>query len=362
MNAGLSPAHAPELGMIEARFGRVWNEVERNHVVQTLAKAGYAFYHYGPKGDHALRRDWQSAHNPGQTRQLVALSQQVRAAGMRFGIALTPVGATHPFDDDARRILARRVAELDAIGIDDLGILFDDLRGDLPTLAERQAEVVNFCAGKTAASRVFMCPTYYSDDRLLDIVFGQRPPGYLRDLGRLLDPAISVWWTGEEVCARAIGPAHVARVATALGRRVSLWDNYPVNDGERMSRMLHLRAFTGRSADVADHVAAHAINPAIQAHLTCIPALTLPMLYAQGPSYAYGEAFLAAARQLLGDELAGMVRDDLLPLQDVGRENLADRAIRLRERYAAFDHPAAAEIVRWLDGHDQMTNHEVQTQ
>ena len=96
------PSTRPDLGMIEGRFGRLWTADERSHVVATLAGAGYSFYHYGPKGDRALRRDWRVAHDPAQTRALARLSAQVRGAGMRFGIALTPDGSTHPFDDAAR--------------------------------------------------------------------------------------------------------------------------------------------------------------------------------------------------------------------------------------------------------------------
>lgn len=232
----------------------------------------------------------------------------------------------------------------------------------MPDLAARQAEVVNFCAGRTRATRVYTCPTYYSDDPVLDLVFGDRPSDYLQTLGRLLDPAVQVYWTGEEVCARAIEPAHLERVVTALGRRVCLWDNWPVNDGARMSRFLHLRAFTGRSADAAHYLSGHAINPALQAQLGCIPALTLPMVYAHGTDYSYGAAFHAAAEQLLGHDFAALLRQDLPALQDVGIERLGARAERLRRRYAAIDHPAAREIVRWLDGDDLMTDDEVQTQ
>lgn len=352
----------PELGLIEGRFGRIWTEAERGHVVQTLAAAGYGFYHYGPKADRALRRAWRERHDPEQTAMLGRLSTQVRAAGLRFGIALTPIGSTHPFDDEARAALARRVADLDAIGIDDLAVLFDDLRGDMPDLAARQADVVNFCAGLTRATRVYTCPTYYSDDPVLDLVFGDRPAGYLAELGRRLDPAVRVYWTGEEVCSRAVDRTHVERVAQELGRPVCLWDNYPVNDGARMSRFLHLRAFTGRSAAIAPHVSGHAINPAIQAHLGCIPALTLAVLYRQGEAYAYGAAFAEAARQVLGAEFAQMLQQDLPAFQDVGHERLGSRGERLRVRYASIDHPAAREIVRWLDGDDLMTDDEVQTQ
>lgn len=352
----------PELGLIEGRFGRIWSEEERLYVVRTLADAGYAFYHYGPKADRALRREWRTGHDAARAAELKRLSAECRARGMRFGMAITPVGSTHPFDAEARANLTRRVADLDAIGIDDLAVLFDDLRGDMPQLAAKQAEVVNFCAGLTRATRVYTCPTYYSDDPVLDLVFGDRPSDYLGELGRLLDPAVQVYWTGEEVCSREIGPAHLARVAQELGRPMCLWDNYPVNDGARMSRFLHLRAFTGRPTAIAGHISGHAINPAIQAHLGCIPAITLPMVYGSGEDYAYGAAFGKAARRLLGDDFAAMLQQDLPALQDVGFERLGGRTERLRARYAGIDHSAAREIVRWLEGGDLMTDDEVQTQ
>jgi hypothetical protein len=57
-----------------------------------------------------------------------------------------------------------------------------------------------------------------------------------------------------------------------------------------------------------------------------------------------------------------MLQQDLPALQDVGYERLGSRTERLRPRYAGIDHPAAREIVRWLDGDDLMTDDEVQTQ
>lgn len=351
-----------DLGIVEGRFGRLWTWEERNHVLRTLAGAGYNFYHYGPKADRHLRRDWRTAHPPEQAAALATFAQSCRATGVRFGMALTPVGATHPFDAAARADLRDRLSHLDAIGIDDLCILFDDLPGDLPDLAAEQADLVAFCAEYSKATRLYFCPSYYSDDPVLDLVFGARPAGYLAELGRRLDPAVRVYWTGEEVCSQEIGLAHLERVAAELGRPVCLWDNYPVNDGVRMSRFLHLRGFTGRPAAIAGTLAGHAINPAIQPYLSCIPALTLAASYAQGDRYSYGEAFMAAATTLLGPEFAGLLRQDIAALQDVGHERLGARRDTLKARYAAIDHPAAREIVHWLDGEDLMTDDEVKTQ
>lgn len=351
-----------ELGVIEGRFGTPWSWEERSEVMRTLAGTGYRFYHYGPKGDAHLRRTWREPHPPAQTAALAAFAGDCRDAGVRFGIALTPMGATHPFDDAARGQLIARLAAFDAIGIDDLAILFDDLRGDLPDLARQQAELVDFCSQHTRATRLYFCPSYYSYDPVLDRVFGRRPEGYLAELGRLLDPAVRIYWTGEEVFSPEISVAHLREVEAELGRKVCLWDNYPVNDGSRMSRFLHLRGFTGRPPAIAGHLTGHAINPAIQPRLSCIPALTLAANYAQGDGYSYGRAFDTAARALLGDELAAMVRDDLLALQDTGWERLDARREVLRARYADIDQPAAREIVDWLDGHHIMTDDEVKTQ
>ena len=352
----------PELGVIEGRFGRPWSWAERTTVMATLGRSGYRFYHYGPKADRHLRRNWREEHPSDQVEALAAFSDQCRRRGVRFGMALTPMGATHPFGPADGVDLARRVAHLDAIGIDDLVVLFDDVRGDLPDLAREQTAVVNHCADRTRATRVYFCPTYYSDDPVLDRVFGRRPPGHLAELGRRLDPEVKVYWTGEEVCAREIGVGHLARVSGELGRPVCLWDNYPVNDGARMSRFLHLRAFTGRPAVIEAQVSGHAINPAMQPLLSCIPALTLIASYREGAAYAYGEAFSAAAREVVGDELAAMLREDLPALQDIGLDRLGERRSALRSRYAAVEHAAAAEVVRWLDGGDLVTDDEVKTQ
>jgi hypothetical protein len=171
-----------------------------------------------------------------------------------------------------------------------------------------------------------------------------------------------VFWTGEEVCSREISPGHLRRVGEQLGRKPFLWDNYPVNDGQRMSRYLHLRAFTGRPAGIADHVRGHAINPALQPVLSRIPALTLVESYREGADYRYGGAFQRAAAAVLGEDLGTRVREDLLTLQDVGLDRLGEKEELLRERYASVDHPGAREIIGWLDGEYRITDEIVHTQ
>jgi hyaluronoglucosaminidase len=319
-----------DLGTIEGFFGRPYSWAERTDLMRLLKPHGYDFYLYAPKADPYLRRRWREPHPDTETAALAAFAADCRATDVRFGVGLSPFELHFDFTTEAKADLA---------------------------------EIVAFAAERSAAGRLIVCPSYYTDDTVLDRVFGPRPAGYLRDLGAALDPAIDIMWTGEEVCSLEISPGHLARVTEELGRKPFLWDNYPVNDGPRMSRHLHLRAFTGRPAANAGYLRGHAVNPASQPTLSAIPMLSLAASYAQGQDYAYGQAFQAAARQVCGEALAARLTADLLTLQDGGLDEISDeRRVKLQDRYAAFDHPAAREVVAWLEGAYAVTGEELQTQ
>lgn len=352
-----------DLGIVEGFYGPLWTWAERERLVRTLAPHGYDFYLYAPKADPWLRRRWEEPHPQAVEEEMAQFAACCRALGVRFGIGLSPFEVFNRFDDTARAALDRKLAFLDRLGIQDLAILFDDMRGDNPDLAAKQIEITHWVKARTSARRLMICPSYYSDDGVLDRVFGQRPPRYLEDLGAGLDPSVEVFWTGEEVCAREVSPGHLRRIAGALQRKPLLWDNYPVNDGDRMSRHLHLRGFTGRPAANAEYLAGHVINPALQPTLTAIPAITLAESYRLGPDYEYGLAFERAAAEVLGTDLGRQLGAHLLLLQDAGLHRLsAEKKTELGLCYSAFDHPGAREVIRWLEGVYQVTDEMVQTQ
>jgi hypothetical protein len=344
-----------ELGLIEGYYGRPWSWRARQETVAHLAGHGYGFYIYAPKADGFLRKRWREDHPPDIAEPLRRLAARCGELGVRFGVGLSPFEIYRDFDDRARASLARKLAALDALGARQLAILFDDMRGDIADLAEIQTRIVHWIAERSGAERISVCPTYYTDDPVLDRFFGARPPGYIERLGAGLDPAIDIFWTGEEVCSSEYGRGYLARVGERLGRKPILWDNYPVNDGPVRSQYLHLRAFTGRPAHLADVIAGHAVNPALQPVLTRVPALTLSESYRVGDAYEYRAAFARAATEVLGMDLAARVDRHLSLLQDRGLDRLGDIACRLREEYADIDHPGAREIVAWLDGADRFS-------
>ena len=352
-----------DLGIIEGFYGKPWRWAERKELVRFLAPHGFGFYLYAPKTDPFLRRRWQESHAPKDLQAVNDFARHCQYLGVRFGVGLSPYELFADFSVAQQDILAAKLDSLLDLGIDDLAILFDDMPSALPDLAARQVDIMHWVQLRTRGHRLMLCPSYYSDDPVLDRVFGQRPAGYLETLGSLLDPAIEVLWTGEEVCSREISPGHLQRVGKQLRRKPFLWDNYPVNDGQRMSQFLHLRAFTGRPAVNAGLVAGHGINPALQSTLTRIPALTLAAAYEQGKAYQYAAAFSQAATLVVGETLAAQLQRDLISLNDSGLDRIGKaRLENLRRAYMAIDHPAAREVLDWLNGGYRVTDELVQTQ
>lgn len=324
-------------------------------MVDALGPRGFTHWTYAPKADSFLRRDWQQPHPPAEAEALIAFGGHLRRSGMAFSVGLSPLGLNEGYDAPARAALKARVGQLCELGIDALSLLFDDMKGDFPDLVATQVRIAQDVADWLEGRGLTLCPSYYSDDPILDRVFGARPEGYLEQLGQGLDPSIGIYWTGEKVCSPDYPAPHLARVAETLRRAPTLWDNYPVNDGPRMYRHLHLRPFAGREA--CGVVARHEINPMTQAHLGLIPLLTL--LDAGGSD---AERVRAAASALFGDDLGQMIAEDLPLLHDRGLDMAADDQAHLRARYGPHDHPAAREIIDWLDGKTAISLDKVQTQ
>lgn len=345
-----------ELGIIEGFYGRPWSWPERSATVVALAAHGFRTHLYAPKADITLRGQWRSPI-PAQWRAQVLAHQQIcQRHRVKFGLGFSPE-AYDPNNDDDQRQFAARLGELNSLNLDSLAILFDDPvdRTSLQPLV--QAALVNQTRQLSTAGDIYVCPTWYSSDPLLDRIYGQRPPNYLVDLCQGLDASVLVFWAGEQICARGYGTQELERVAQQMRRAPVLWDNYPVNDGPMMSPHLHLRPPAGRTPSVLSaSIRGHFVNPALQPVLTQVAAVALANNYRQYAAQAHDiddlqSRFMAAATAVLSAPLARQVWQDLSLLQDAGLHQLGANKARLLAIYEQFEHPGAREIVAWLNGH-----------
>lgn len=342
-------------GTIEGFFGRSWSWQARHTHLNFLAQQGLHFYIYAPKSDTHLRRHWQTPWPDEQWQELQALRHHAKTLGVQFGIGLTPLDIYREAPAQQLQQLRTRLTQINQLQPDILCLLFDDMRGDLPQLAQQQIRLVQSAAQQSQAERIIFCPTYYSFDPVLEKVFGAMPANYWQDLGRGLDKHIDIFWTGEKVCSAEYSPAHLAQITQLLERPVFLWDNYPVNDGAVKSQHLHLRPFAASHQQLQGKLRGHAINPMNQAALSQLAIASLPHAYQARAPYKPQQLLNELAAQLLGPMAEPLLRDIPL-LQDTGLKHMSDSdKRRLLNTYQTLQHnPAcatyAAEIVQWLKG------------
>jgi hypothetical protein len=341
---------APPRGVIEGFFGKTWPDAERLASAQFLRAYGFDFYIYAPKADRYLRRAWATPKPQQEIEQLASLSARYRDNGLRFGIGLTPFEMQLDYGSTARAALRRKVAQLDQAGIDMLCILFDDMRGDVPRLADLQARVIADITAWSAAKAFVVCPTYYSDDPVLERVFGQAPPAYLENFGRNLDPVIDVFWTGEHICSAGYSGAHLNHVAERLGRKPFIWDNNIANDGKVRCSHLYLDPKSmGWSLD-PHRTAGIAINPMNQPSLSRLALANYASLLSNEGTPLRETSFESHVHSICGQPLAAAILEDLDLLQNRGLAGIDDaaRAV-LIEKYRKFEPDGCAlEISAWL--------------
>ena len=353
-----------QLGVIEGFYGEPWSWGERTDYAIFLKKNGFSFYIYAPKADGYLRKKWREPFPKLLEEKLSKLAGQCHSAGIEFGLGFSPYEIyLTPFDLEAKRLLQHRLDVFNRIGVNKLCILMDDMKGDLPGLAERQIEIVNWMVARSGAKQFVFCPTYYSLDPALEKLFGKMPEGYFEKLGAGLDKKVSVFWTGELVCSKSYTPEHLRATSEKLGRKPFLWDNYPVNDGPRMCRFLHLRPVTGRPAEMGNWLSAHAVNPMNQAALSKIVLLTLKASYEKGAAYNPEKAFKKAAGMVTCHDMALLLERDIPAFMDKGLDALTDEEKwALKDDYSAFleSHEndtaqAEREVIGWLTGRYNVT-------
>jgi hyaluronoglucosaminidase len=340
------------LGVIEGFFGTPWGDAARLAYAPFLKERGFEFYIYAPKTNRLLRRQWREPLPAAELAQLAALAAGYRKAGLRFGIGLTPFELHHDYSASARQALRSKVEQLNSIGVDILCVLFDDMHGAVPQLAQLQARAVTDIANWTTAQSLIFCPTYYSDDPMLGRVFGPPPEHYLEDLGAALDPAVAVFWTGEQVCASGYSDAHLERIAGRLGRQPFIWDNHIANDGrDRCSHLFLDIAATGWSLN-RERVAGLAINPMNQPALSRLPlAAYAPRFLGASPA-STETSFESLARSLCGAALGAELAADCDLFQNQGIAALdASAKNSLIARFSRYEpERCAVEVVSWLRG------------
>ncbi|WP_020209328.1 beta-N-acetylglucosaminidase domain-containing protein [Gilvimarinus chinensis] len=345
----MADTHSPTTGVLEGFFGRSWSWEQRLRLAAFMHKEDFDFYLYAPKSDAHLRNRWRQDWPADQWQALKNLRHTYHSAGIAFGLGLSPLDLCTPEGKADTKAFKEKITRINQLEPDWLGLFFDDMRGDIPDLAARQAELSHFATTHSSAQRIILCPTYYSTDPVLDKVFGARPSNYLPQLGRELDPAIQVFWSGPQVCSATYPLEHLQEITHLLQRKPFLWDNYPVNDGAVKSQHLYLSPPEASRFENQQHIEGIAANPMNQF------ALSLPALagLAQGIKCRAPATIDTLLKKLFSQPLAELLRQDAPFFANHGLNELDENERqRLLQRYRPHleKEEAAREVTDWLNG------------
>lgn len=233
-------------GVIEGFYGTPWTHAQRLALIEFLDTHRMNTFVYTPKDDPLVRHDWRTMYSGVELSRLSELVDECRERDITFIYCLSPgLSIEYSSQSDRDRFIAK-LESVAALGVDDFGLLLDDI----PTQLQHSTDVASFpdlvsahidlvseiFARKPGTGRFIVCPTQY---------WGYGTEDYIARLGQAIDPRIDVLWTGRAICSATLDLADAVTFTHATGRAPTYWDNYPVND-VAMTYELHVGPYRGR--------------------------------------------------------------------------------------------------------------------
>lgn len=239
-------------GVIEGFYGTPWSHEQRLNMIGFIAKRGLNTFVYAPKDDPLMRHEWRTMYSGDELERLSELIHACQRSGIDFMYCLSPGLSIEYSNSNDRDLLVAKFESIAALGVEDFGLLLDDIPTELQHPSDRAVytdlvtahiDLANDVAARSRRSgRFILCPTQYC---------GRGDEDYISRLGRCLDSGIDLFWTGRAICSATLDLADAEIFALATGRPPIYWDNYPVND-VAMTFELHVGPYRGRDPRLAE--------------------------------------------------------------------------------------------------------------
>jgi hyaluronoglucosaminidase len=259
-------------GSIEGFYGPPWTTADRLRQLAFLGEVKANTYIYSAKDDTYLRAKWRDPYPAEELGTLGELVRSATAHHVDFTYALSPgVSICFSAPADIAAVEAKFQAVYD-LGVRSFSLPFDDISytkwncdGDQAAFGapgqaaagKAQVSLLNtitekFVKTHTGVRPLQTVPTEYSD---------LKDSPYKTELREHLDPSVVVQWTGTDVVPPSVTTEEAAQVSTVYGRKVLLWDNYPVNDYEQSAGRLLLAPYAQREGGLSEYLNGIVANP-----------------------------------------------------------------------------------------------------
>lgn len=212
-------------GTVEGFYGDPWSHADRIEQLRFYGKMKMNTYIYGPKDDpYHSSPNWRKPYPEKEAAQIKDLVEEAAANKVDFVWAIHP-GLDIQWTDEDRTNVLNKFGMMYDLGVRSFAVFFDDISGE-GAKADKQADLLNFLQKefiekKEGVSPLIMCPTEYNR--------AWAGTDYLDVLGKTLDPAIHVMWTGNSVI-HDITLEGQEWVNKRIQRPSYVWWNFPVSD------------------------------------------------------------------------------------------------------------------------------------
>ncbi|MFR9728569.1 beta-N-acetylhexosaminidase family protein [Saccharopolyspora sp. MS10] len=318
--AGVGVVDEPSMplrGTIEGFYGSPWTHGERMDQLAFYGDVKLNTYIYAPKDDPYHRERWREPYPADKLAEVQQLIGQAAAHHVRFTFALSPgTSICYSDPDDFQALLAKLQAVYDS-GVRDFSVPLDDItytRWNCGADQQRYGAPGEAAAGRAQAEllsrvqREFVdthpdvrplqtVPTEYSD---------YEDSSYKTALREGLDPRVVVMWTGDGVIPERITVSDAEQAAQVWGRKVFIWDNYPVNDFDKSVGRLLLGPYGEREPGLSEQVVGDVVNPMNQAAASKVVEIGAADFAWNDGDFDPRRAHEAAARYLATDPAAAL--------------------------------------------------------
>ncbi len=301
-------------GTVEGFYGPPWSHPTRLDHLSFAAGVGLNTYVYAPKDDPYHRERWREPYPAEELAPLAELAARARGLGLRFTYALSPGLSMRFAEDTEHEALAAKAGQLCDAGVTSFGLFFDDVPPELSssrdaarfgtgeggTGAAHGEACRRFAAGflgpRGISDPLLVCPTDYA---------GTAPSPYREALARTAPRDVLIAWTGADIVVGAVTGEDIDRAADSYGRRLVLWDNFPVNDFD--PARLFLGPLTGRAArGVSAALAGILSNPMCEEAPSRIALATMADWARDPDGYDAGASARAALVRVAGADAAAL--------------------------------------------------------
>jgi len=282
-------------GVIEGFYNQPWTHTERIRMLRFMAKNGFNYYIYAPKNDPYHRQLWRESYPLEEKENFKELVMTANALGITLNYGISP-GLNIDYNaPKEKELLKAKLKEMFELGVRAFTLCLDDIPGSARAnqeMALDQVKLVNelyrFLKSLDKGCQLFFVPTVYS---FAYSHWQEKNPNFARYLETLaqIEPEVLIMWTGpSQTFSEEIDLKSSAEYQRLWGRKILIWDNYPVNDGG-LQNHIFLGPYLGRDLKLGEAVEGIFSNPMFLPNASQIALFTMGR-YFTVPNYDPGQA------------------------------------------------------------------------